>query len=300
MDTNHSKVVDLALAQGGVVTRRQLLDLGLTTRQIDYRVNTGEWSLVKRGVYQIAQPRDRRDLLRRVIAVWERSVLSHETAAEMHDVPYVDRGRIVVSHHSRTTHDFPDIEVHRTHDLDEWHVTRVDGMPVTTIARTVVDLAATRSVRHVGAITDRLVSDGRLDLVELAAVHGAVARRGKGGTQVLREVLEERFDGTFRDESELERRGRRVIADGGLPLPVSEYPIPWNPSRRFDEAYPELKIAIEWDSRRYHGQLAAFESDRARDRDAALEGWRVLRFTWNDVHNHPQRVVNTIRGLLAA
>ncbi|MEX1004261.1 MAG: type IV toxin-antitoxin system AbiEi family antitoxin domain-containing protein [Acidimicrobiia bacterium] len=300
MNANQPNVVDLALAQGGVATRRQLLELGLTKRQIDYRVNAGDWTLVKRGVYQIAQPRDRRDLLRRVIAVWERSVLSHETAAELHDFPYVDRGRIVVSHHSRTTHDFPDVEVHRTHDLDEWHITRIEAMPVTTIARTVVDLSATRSARHVGAITDRLVSDGRLELVELAAVHGAVARRGKGGTQVLREVLEARFDGMLRDESELERRGRRVITDGGLPLPVSEFPIPWNPSRRFDEAYPDLKIAIEWDSRRYHGQLAAFESDRARDRDAALEGWRVLRFTWNDVHNHPHRVVETIRGLLAA
>src|SRR5690606_11795221 len=136
-------------------------------------------NVVKRGVYEIAQPRDRRDLFRRIIAVWERSVLSHETAAEVHDLPYVERGKVVVSHHSRTTHEFPEFEVRRTHDLDEWHITRVDGMPITTIARTVVDLATTRSVKHVGAIIDRLVSDARLDLVEVAAVHGAVARRGK-------------------------------------------------------------------------------------------------------------------------
>lgn len=300
MDALIPAFMNLALAQGGVVTRRQLLELGVNKGQIDYRVNRGEWTVVKRGVYQVAAPRDRRDLLRRVVAAWERSVVSHETAAELHDIPFVERGRIVVSHHSRTTHHFPGIEVRRTHDLDAWHVTKVDEMPVTTIARTVVDLAATRGVRLVGAIVDRLVTDDRVDLVEVAAVHGAVARRGKPGTQTLRVVLDARLEGRSRGESELEQRGRRLLGSAGVPLPRSEFPIPWNPARRFDDAYPDLRIAIEWDSRRYHGQLAAFEADRARDRDAALHGWRVVRFTWDDVHNHPTRVIETIRGLVAA
>lgn len=290
--------MDLVLAQGGVATRRQLLDLGLSARQIDYRVSKGEWKPVKRGVYQLAEPRDRRDLMRAVIAAWERSVLSHETAAEIHDIPFVDRGRVVVSHHSRTTHQYPDLEVHRTHDLDAWHVSEVDRLRVTTVARTIVDLSATRSVRHVGAIVDRLVGDGRVELSEIEAVLGSVARRGKPGTKVMREVLEARI-GADSSVSELESRARNLILRAGLPLPVSEFTIPWTTARRFDDAYPDHRIAIEWDSRRYHGQLAAFESDRSRDRDAAVHGWRVLRFTWDDVHNHPSRVVDSLRSLLA-
>jgi very-short-patch-repair endonuclease len=59
--------------------------------------------------------------------------------------------------------------------------------------------------------------------------------------------------------------------------------------RRFDDAYPDHRLAIEWDGRRkYHGQFAAFEADRLRDREALLNGWRVVRFTWNDVNNRPQ------------
>jgi hypothetical protein len=206
---------------------------------------------------------------------------------------------MIVSHHSRTTHDFPGVDVRRTHDLDAWHVTALDGLRLTTVARTIVDLAPGRSVRHVGAIVDGLVSDGAADLFEIDAVLGSIGRRGKPGTTTMREVLEARI-GDDLSGSALERRGRKLIADAGLPLPVSEFAIPWTTGRRFDDAYPDRRIAIEWDSRRFHGQMSSFESDRQRDRDAAVHGWVILRFTWDDVHNHPDRVVDSIRSLVAA
>jgi hypothetical protein len=102
----------------------------------------------------------------------------------------------------------------------------------------------------------------------------------------------------MRPQSELERRARDLIASAGLPMPIHEYPIPWAPGRRFDDAYPDQRLAIEWDSRRYHGQLEAFEADRLRDRTAALHGWRVIRFTWQDVEQRPAMVVESIRLLL--
>jgi hypothetical protein len=189
------------------------------------------------------------------------------------------------------------VDIRRSHDIDDWHVTRVDGLPVTTVERTVVDLAANRSVGHVGAIVDDLVTQGRLDLEFLRSAAESVARRGKPGTVTVRTVIERRL-GLDHSESELERRARLVIANAGLPRPRSEYPIPWAPHRRFDDAYPKVKLAIEWDSRRYHGQLASFETDRQRDRDATINGWRVVRFTWSDVTERPHQVVDTISTLL--
>lgn len=293
--------LDLALQQGGVVTRAQALELGLTPRQIKWRIASGHWTVVQRAVYQLAAPRDRRDLMRTVLVTWPGAVISHESAAGIHQFPFVEPhgARIVVSHHTRTTHDFPGVEVRRTHDLDGWHVTDVGGLRLTTVARTVVDLAADRSVRHMGAIVDRLTSDGAVELFEIGAVLGATGRRGKPGTTTMREVLGERI-GEDRSGSVLERHGRRLLADAGFPTPQSEYPIPWTIDRFFDDAYPERKIAIEWDSRRFHGQMASFDNDRGRDRDAALHGWVVLRFTWEDVHARPGRVVNTLRTLLVA
>lgn len=300
MESIDRTALDLAVAQGGVVTTEQLIELGFSKRQITRRVMGGRWTVVMRGVYKLAEPRDRRDVLHAVGAVWAGSVVSHESAAELHAIPYIDFGRrLIVSHHTRTTHRFPDVEVRRTHDLDAWHIVEIGGLRVTTVARTVVDLVATRSERHVGAIIDRLVSDERVDLMEIVAVLGSTGRRGKPGTQKLRAVLAERV-GDDRSASTLERRGRVLLAGSGLPEPIHEYPIPWSTGRRFDDAYPDRRIAIEWDSRRFHGQLASFEADRLRDRDAAINGWTVLRFTWDDVHNHPGRVVGALRAVLAA
>ncbi|MEX2423672.1 MAG: type IV toxin-antitoxin system AbiEi family antitoxin domain-containing protein [Acidimicrobiia bacterium] len=296
----HDKLAtDLASAQGGVITRRQALELGMSSRQIERRLASGSWELVKRGVYRLIPPGDRMDLMRTVLAAWPGAVVSHESAAAVHEFPYVEATRMIVSHHTRTTHEFPELTVKRTHDLDIWHVTTSSGVRLTTVARTIVDLAGERSVKHMGAIVDQLVSRKMVDLLEVEAVLGSIGRRGKPGTVTMREVLEARL-GDDRSASVLERRGRDLIRDARLPTPVSEYPVPWTTGRRFDDAYPDRQIAIEWDSRRFHGQMASFEADRVKDRDGAVFGWKVLRFTWDDVHNHPDRVVETLRALLAA
>jgi hypothetical protein len=237
--------------------------------------------------------------MRTVLATWPGAVVSHESAGLLHGFPFVEARGVTVSHHSRTTHEFPDVEVRRNHDLDEWHVTTVDGVRLTTVARTIVDLAADRSVRHIGAILDRLVSDQQVDIFEVDAVLAATGRRGKPGTTTMREVLDARV-GADRSASELERRGRKLIAAAGLPMPVSEFPIPWTVNRRFDDAYPDRTIAIEWDSQRFHGQKASFEADRIRNRDATINGWVIIRFTWEDVHLRPQQIVETLRAVLAA
>ncbi|MGH8949674.1 MAG: DUF559 domain-containing protein, partial [Acidimicrobiia bacterium] len=86
-----------------------------------------------------------------------------------------------------------------------------------------------------------------------------------------------------------------VLARAGLPPPLPEHPIPWRPGRRFDDAYPQARVAIEWDSRAWHEQRAAMVEDRRRDREAAAQGWIVLRFTWDEVTTKPREIVETVR-----
>jgi predicted transcriptional regulator of viral defense system len=290
-------VNEFAASHGGVVTSDALRQSGFTRNMIDGRVRRHGWVSVGRGAYRLFPARDHLDTLAAALAVLERAVVSHESAAELHGIRRVPWGTSVVTTHTRTTHDFAGVEIHRAHDLDDWHLTRVEGFPVTTVARTVVDLAMTRSVGHVGAIVDDLVSRKQLSLDDLEAVAQAVGRRGKPGTLTVRTVIERRI-GVDRSESELERRARRLIAEAGLPMPRPEYPIPWAPHRRFDDAYPKIRLALEWDSVRYHGQLETFELDRQRDRDAVINGWRIVRFTWKDVTERPDRVIATIATLL--
>lgn len=290
-------ILDFANAHGGVVTRTFLDQTNMTRGQIETRVRRHGWKSLGRGAYRVLEARDLKDRLSGAVAAIEASAVSHESAAELHRFRLLPTGVAVVSAHSRTTHQFDGVLVRRTHDLDSAHLTRVDGLPCTTVPRTVVDLAPGVSDRRLGAILDDLIVRGRLELADVDVVLSSVARRGKPGVRRMRRVLASRW-GENHSASILERRARSLLARSGLPKPVSEFPIPWSIGRRFDDAYPDHRLAIEWDGRKYHGQFSAFEADRQRDREALENGWKVLRFTWNDVNNRPQMVVDSVRSLL--
>jgi hypothetical protein len=141
-----------------------------------------------------------------------------------------------------------------------------------------------------------LILADRLSIAQLHAVVVQLARRGKPGSRVAREFLIAR-GGTL--ATALERKGRGVLAAGGLPYPIAQYTLPWAHHRRFDDAYPEARLAIEWDSRAWHLQREAMTADRRRDREAASHGWLVLRFTWDDLKKRPGEVVSTVASLYA-
>ena len=298
--TTHDDIRAFAAAHGGVVAASELDRLGVTANQVRGKVRRHGWVSLGRGAYRLFPARDHRDGLLAAVTVLERAVVSHESAAEIHGFSRLPKGKAVVTVHSRTTHAFRFDEVvcHRTHDLDPSHLTVVGVLPVTTVERTVVDIAKGRHPKHVGAIVDDLMTRGALDFSALAEIAESVARKGKPGTVTMRTVIEDR-GGAVRDQSELERRARALIELAGLPEPLHEFSIPWAPGRRFDDAYPEVRLAVEWDSRKYHGQLDSFEADRQRDRAAAIHGWTVVRFTWEDVERRSAEVIRTIRLLLA-
>ncbi len=265
---------------------------------IRYRIRVGRWIPIARSAYRIIDMPTPHDLIRAAIAVLPNSVVSHEAAAELHGIGRVRRGLAVVSVHSRTTHAFPGITIHRNHDLTLAHVETVGDLPCTTVPRTVIDLAGILHPKHVARIVDDLITQRRLSVEQLSKVLEDVARRGKPGCTAVRALLEKRGVGPERNASVLEIRGLRVLSNGGLPAPDLEYAIPWNSTRRFDASYPQWHIAIEWDSRRWHGGHDAFEQDRERDRSALLHGWSVYRFTWKDVTERPEHVVETIRSAI--
>ncbi len=294
MDPDRS-ALDIASRQGGVITLDQAIECELSRHAIRYRVRVGRWTVVSRSVYRLIDLTSARELVRAATAVLPHSVASHESAAELHQIPRVRRGLAVVSVHTRTTHSFPGVTVHRNHDLRTRHTEVVDALPCTTLPRTIIDLGGILHPKHTGRIVDDLIAQKRLSVEALGSVLNDVARRGKPGSTAIRSLLEQRGLGPDRNATALERRGLAVLQNGGLPTPLLEYSIPWNPTRRFDACYPNWSIAIEWDSRRWHGDHDSFELDRERDRSALLHGWSVYRFTWRDVVDRPEHVVETIR-----
>jgi very-short-patch-repair endonuclease len=117
----------------------------------------------------------------------------------------------------------------------------------------------------------------------------------------LRLILEERGPGYVPPASRLERLAFDCLVDGGLAVPVRQHPLPSRAGPgRVDLAYPDARLIIEADSRRWHTRVADFEVDRRRDNEATALGWQVLRVTWRDLVDRPGWVRSMVRSCLEA
>lgn len=289
-------LADVAATQGGVVTREQAFQVGMTRRGIDRRLASGRWVAIRRGVYQVFAPRTGIDEVRAAVASLPGAVAGLWTAARLHGFSVGTDGPEAVVVHTRTTHVFGHLRVVRCHDMRRDHITEVDGLRTTTIARTVVDLAARLPFAELCRVVDSVLAEFPVSVSDLAGTLSHVARRGRPGVRYLRDILDERSDSG--DLSMLESRGNELLRRADVGPFETEYPMPWNPRRRFDVAFPVQRLAIEWDGRFWHSTASAFQVDRERDRTALANGWRVARFTWDDVANAPDTVVATVKVLL--
>lgn len=276
------------------MSRAQLIELGFSKDMIWRRQHIGGWARVGAG-YRLFDMPDAIGRARAACAVLPTAVVSHETAALIHGLRPVSDQVAAVTVSPGSTHEIPHVEVHRADDLAPLDVVRSGGVPVTSPARTVVDLAAGCSLGEMLAVIHNAVDDRLVVHESIREVVERIGRRGKPGIALIRDLLgEPDGDGM----TPLERRGAEVLRDGGLDGFETEFPMPWSPARRFDVAFPRARLAVEWDSVRWHGTRTGFDRDRRRDREASLHGWRVLRFTWADLED-PPRVTDEVRRVLA-
>jgi hypothetical protein len=293
-------VIEHARRNGGVVTHGEAIALGMSKSSLRRRVAEGILIDLRRGVLALPGAADELRLDLWAACSKLNAVVSHQAAAHLHDL---DRPRFVkptVSVPVRRSKDLVGVTVHQLTDLDAAHIVEVDGLPVTSPERTVVDLAAVLRDGHVARILDNGLAAGRVDFDALESLFASLGRRGKPGTALMRKLLEARGSEYVPPDGELERRLILVLERAELPEPVRQFRAPWlRPvNGRVDLAYPDNKLVIEGDGRRWHQLMEAFENDRLRDNAAQLAGWRILRFTWEEITNSPERVVSTVRRAL--
>jgi hypothetical protein len=291
------KATELGGRQSGYITLRQALACGMSADAVRRRVDAKRWTRVRPGLFLIPgfEPSLRGRLLAATAALG--AVVSHESAAELHDLPGVQPGMAVVTVRTRTTNRFPDVLVHQTTDLRAGHVIELEGLPVTDVVRTVIDLSSAMPIPAIGKMVDHLVVGGAATIDGFADEVMELARHGKPGMKTMHTVLEVRNGARFMGDSRLEMWALRLIREWGFPEPEVQYPLPWRSSRkgRVDFAYPLIRLIIEIDGRAWHTTLEAFESDRLRDNHAQLAGWRVLRITYRMLVEQPEMVRDMIR-----
>ena len=285
----------LAQRQYWVVARWQLLELGLGADAIDHRLGSGRLFRLHRGVYAYGRPDipQRGRWLAAVLACGEGALLGYTSAGALRGIAGVG-GRVTeVTSTRRPARSDPLIAHHTTRSLDTEDRDIVDGVPVTSLPRTLVDLATILSTH---GLRDAFEEADRLNLLQLDSLRAACSRaRGRRGIGTLRALIQEASvpDPT---KGAFEMRFRHFCRDHALPAPkVNAQAL----SYTVDVLWREQRLIVELDSWEHHGkQRTAFESDRDRDAKLMVAGYRVLRLTWRRLGREPSVVAAELRALL--
>lgn len=293
-----------ASAQHGVVALADARAVGVTDRQLDRRLATGELVAEHRGVYRVlgAPPSPEQTLLAAVMGAGRGAAASHRSAAWVWDLPggSIDPPEVTVT--GRRRPELSGVKAHQRMALAAIDVTRQRDIPVTTPARTLLDLGVVVPFSVFEAAAERALLRGLVTVPRLREVHERLGGRGRPGSAAMRAFLEERGEATAPTESPLELELVRLLRLHGLPPARRQLQIRTlrGGMVRLDLAYPEQKLGIEADGRLWHSGRADFQRDRTRGNALLQLGWRILRFTWDDVRQRPETVVADISRALAS
>jgi very-short-patch-repair endonuclease len=287
--------------QHGLVALWQLEALGMSRSTAHKRVDAGRLHRVQQGVYAVGHPVLTREgrFMAAVLACGPGAVLSHRSAAELWGMREDRSGTIDVIAPNRRGRSPAGIAAHRNGSLDAADICSVNGIPCTTVPRTLLDLAG---VVPIWELRKALAEAEVLRILDRNAMRLLVKRsRGRRGVARLRALLDEIDPKVKWTRSEMERKFLRVCSRAGLPRPEVNVSLDLGDRRlQPDFLWRKARLIVEADSRRYHGTDSAFLEDRRRDQRLQLAGWRVCRCTWAQIENEPRVLAETIRGLLAA
>jgi hypothetical protein len=273
---------EIAREQYGVITRAQALAAGITPDEIRRRTMSGRWRRIWVGVFALAGTPStwEQRAMGAALAAGPGAVTSHLTAAVLHRFPDVVPGVVELTVPPGRQPRFPGIRVHRPAQLPEFERRVIGRIPVTSYARTLADCSGRLSLGQLARALDTGLVRHDVTLWSVAPTLSALRPAPGRHPSKLWTLLGERGSETALAESRPEARVVRTLLDAGLPSPVQQHWVRIGSDRfRLDLAYPELKVAIEYDGWDAHRSRFAFDRDRRRDRLLQLAGWTVLRFT---------------------
>jgi very-short-patch-repair endonuclease len=290
-----------AASQFGLLNLEQQRAAGVTKSAVWYRRREGRYDRLARGVDAIAGTPTtwEQRVLAAVLAAGDGVVASHRTALRLWGIgTFADVPIELVSRYEHS-HEVPGVIVHRSLDLAEAHTCLINGIPATTVPRTLIDAGAVLSVYVLERQVERACGRGMTTPAELRQFLNRVARRGRRGAGRLRTVLDTRALGEDLTDSELEEVFANLCRNNDLPIPECQVWVSLEGSeRRLDFAYVDRKIVIEVDGYDTHSRRDVFEDDRIRQNALVAAGWTILRFTRTQLLRRPSEVARRIQSVL--
>jgi very-short-patch-repair endonuclease len=292
-------IVAIAQRQHGVIALWQLVSIGLSKSAVRERISAGRLHRIHRGVYAVGRP----DItikgrwMAAVLACGDGALLSHQSAATLHELLDARAGRIHVTVPRRRPVARPGISAHRSTCLAPQDRAEVDGIPCTTVPATLLALASTASRNVLESACSRAEIEGVLNFLAIDEL--LERRRGGPGASRLRAALQVDGQGLDRTKSRLEERFLRLACVTGLPAPAVNawIPIPGE-EMQCDFVWHRERLVVEVDGWAAHRTRKAFRGDRRRDRLLRLHDWDILRITGDDLESDADGVVGTVRAIL--
>lgn len=272
------EIARIGRRQDNVITGEQALAAGLGRGALAHRVKTGAMQRLHTGVYLLgpAPPTPLGKARAAAFAVGADAVVSHRSAASLFGLLPENGGDIDITVAGRNPGRRPGVRRHRVATLPRQDVTNVNGIKVTSIARTICDLAATESARDTEhAFQEALYRDKAVDRAIAAVLEREPRRRG---APVIRSLLRD----PRLTRSERERRLLKLVEQAELPRPLTNVPLNGYVA---DLYWPEHNLIVEFDGWQGHGHRRAFESNRKRDQVMLAAGLRTLRVTDRQLTN---------------
>ena len=274
----------------GVVTRAELLAAGVTPGEIKHRLLSGALLRQHAGVYRVGHeaPSLEARYMAAVRAGGDGALLSGRAAAHLWRLVKGEAPTAEIT--TRTLRRIEGVRTRRCAHLSALDAAIYRSIPVTTVARTLVDIAAVLSV---DALARACHEAGVLYRTTPADIEAVLARRPRSrGAGQLRRIMRGDVRVTL---SKLETRFLELVSSDGLPLPETNRPAG---GRRVDCRWPRHRLTVELDSYRFHNSRHAWEQDRRREREARGRGDDFRRYTYDDVFARPDLVLKELRTAL--
>jgi len=283
--------------QHGLITRQQALEV-VGEGRLQRLLRSSQLESLRRDVYRLpGVPESWRQLLLAACLARTPAVASFRAAAALWGLEGFAEGTLEITSPGTLRGRLPGVATHETQVWQPQHLDMRDGIPVTSIARTLCDLTAIARRWPVERAVDEAQRRKLLTLRELRDVYEELAGRGRRRSTVMRDILEARALSPDVGDSAPEARIIRLLISAGLPSPIAQYEIRTKSGLyRADLAYPDKMIAIEYDSWEFHAQRSSFDADRSRLVELELMGWMVLPFTSKSTDAY---IVRTVRQALA-
>ena len=298
-----NELLRLAERQHGLVTRGQALTSGMSSDEVDWAVKRRRLVRVYRAVFRVAGAPEtwRQRLLALVFAAGVYAAASHRAAAALSRIPGFPEGPVeVVRPWKRNRKQGRLVGLHESTFLPAHHVTEIDGIPVTTVDRTLFDLAGVLKRKRLERAVANAINARLTTIAKLEKVFAETARRGRKGSAAMRRLLSDIGQGYVPTESELEDLVIAVLDAAGLPLPKKQRNVGGTstPIGRVDFLYVAAKLVVEADSRRYHESWLDQEADFRRDLRLRAAGFQIIRVSWHQLTENPEEFIAAVRAVV--